>query len=136
MNYLLETTAISSILRHESRTLARIAQLAPTDHIGVSVITYGEVWFGLYTMPQGRRRQERERLASATFLRLPLLPATRQVADRYVQIKAALKAEGIPIPEADIWIAATALAGDYVLVTRDAHFSRIPDLRVEDWTRF
>lgn len=135
MKYLLETTTISSVLRQESRTLSRIAQLLPTDDFAVSVISYGEIWFGLQTMPHGRRRQEREQIASALFRRLPLHPVTHEVAKRYVTIKAMLKAEGTPIPEADLWIAATALAGGYVMVTRDVHFSRIPELQMEDWTR-
>jgi tRNA(fMet)-specific endonuclease VapC len=57
------------------------------------------------------------------------------VADAYVQIKVMLQASGQIIPEADIWIAATALVGNYTLVTRDAHFSRILGIHVEDWSR-
>jgi predicted nucleic acid-binding protein len=106
----------------------------PTDELAASAITYGEIWFGLRTMPAGRRRQERERIASALFRRLPIHSVTREVAERYAAIKATLRTEGVPIPEADLWIAATSLVGDYVLVTRDDHFSRVTELRVEDWT--
>ncbi|HEV8045487.1 MAG TPA: PIN domain-containing protein [Rubrobacter sp.] len=40
---------------------------------------------------------------------------------------------GRPIPENDIWIAATALQHGLVLVTRDSHFEHVEGLRVERW---
>lgn len=48
-------------------------------------------------------------------------------------IKSRLRKKGRPIPENDIWIAATAQEHALVLVTRDPHFQEIEDLRVESW---
>ena len=44
--------------------------------------------------------------------------------------KAELKAKGHPIPENDIWIAATALAGNLTLVTADSDFEGIDNLKI------
>jgi len=48
-------------------------------------------------------------------------------------IKSQLRAKGQPIPENDIWIAATAKQPQLTLVTRDGHFQAIEGLVVEQW---
>ncbi|MDQ3814085.1 MAG: type II toxin-antitoxin system VapC family toxin [Armatimonadota bacterium] len=136
MNYLLETTAVSDILRQEPNTVAHVNALSPTaDAVAASVVTYGEIWFGLRTMSAGQRRQEGEQRAHNLFAGLPLESVTRAVADAYVQIKASLQQQGLLIPEADLWIAATSLAGGYILISRDAHFNRIAGITVENWSQ-
>jgi tRNA(fMet)-specific endonuclease VapC len=44
-----------------------------------------------------------------------------------------LKKIGRPIPENDIWIAATCLELDVPLLSRDGHFDNIRDLEVINW---
>lgn len=56
---------------------------------------------------------------------------TREVAIKYGQIKAALCKSGTPITENDLWLSATALAYDLIVVTGDKHFARVPNLQVE-----
>lgn len=49
-------------------------------------------------------------------------------------LSARLEREGQPIESADIFIAATALAHNLILVTRNLrHFERVPGLVVENW---
>jgi tRNA(fMet)-specific endonuclease VapC len=58
-----------------------------------------------------------------------------QVEDHYVIIRTQLEAQGTPISEADLWIAATAHAAGGTVVTNNVRkFSRVPDLLVVDWT--
>jgi tRNA(fMet)-specific endonuclease VapC len=52
------------------------------------------------------------------------------VARQYAQTRSYLRARGLLIPENDLWIAATALTYDFVLVSRDEHFSRVEDLKL------
>ena len=54
------------------------------------------------------------------------------VAPYYAKIKAQLKADGHPIPENDIWIAACALAYNLTVVTADKHFAFIKGVSVEN----
>jgi tRNA(fMet)-specific endonuclease VapC len=54
-------------------------------------------------------------------------------AVRYGELKAFLRRAGKPIPDNDLWIAATAIEHHLVLVTRDKHFELIPGLAVETW---
>lgn len=136
MTYLLETTAVSALLDNHPLVLDRVEHPAFDDDILLaSVITYGEIWFGVKRMPLGRRRNALEGRVRSLFARLPLEPVDGEVASAYADAKAYLEDHGLPIPEADIWIAATALTYGYVLVTDDAHFSWIPELRVENWLR-
>ncbi|HAA90566.1 MAG TPA: hypothetical protein DCE07_08400 [Peptococcaceae bacterium] len=57
------------------------------------------------------------------------------VAARYAALRQKLKKAGRPIPENDIWIAASCLELDAMLLSRDAHFDFFPDLQVINWTR-
>jgi len=58
-----------------------------------------------------------------------------QIEDHYVSIRSHLEARGTPISEADLWIAATALAGNGTAVTNNLReFARVPNLLVADWT--
>ena len=64
-----------------------------------------------------------------------VLPCDRATAARYGELKAALRAQGTPIPENDLWIAALARQHALTLVTRDAHFAGVRGLVVERWER-
>jgi tRNA(fMet)-specific endonuclease VapC len=56
-----------------------------------------------------------------------------EVAREYGRLRQRLRTKGRPLPENDIWIAATAKHHELVLVTRDRHFGDVDDLLVEAW---
>lgn len=62
-----------------------------------------------------------------------LLSVGATTAEHYGQIRAALARAGTPIPENDIWIAATALEYQLPVAARDAHFDRVSGLQVLKW---
>jgi predicted nucleic acid-binding protein len=51
----------------------------------------------------------------------------------YAMIRYGLKSRGMPIPENDIWIAALALEYRLPVLSRDKHFSYIPEIRHLTW---
>ena len=55
------------------------------------------------------------------------------VAKEYGVVKQELRRKGRPIPENDIWIAATARQLKLALVTRDRHFDEVDGLTKVDW---
>jgi tRNA(fMet)-specific endonuclease VapC len=58
-----------------------------------------------------------------------------QTEDHYVAIRTQLEGQGTSISEADLWIAATVRALDGTVVTNNVReFSRVPSLRIVDWT--
>ncbi|MCS7273380.1 MAG: hypothetical protein NZ550_04435 [Fimbriimonadales bacterium] len=58
----------------------------------------------------------------------PLLAFGRAVQRVHAQMKQFLRAQGTPIPENDVWIAAFALAYRLPLLTRDRHFEALRGL--------
>ncbi len=62
-----------------------------------------------------------------------MLVCDEGVARFYSEVKDDLRRKGRPVPENDVWIAATALRHDLALATRDSHFEHVDKLRVERW---
>ena len=97
----------------------------------MSVVTVAEALFGA-------RKRGSKKLESLVNLFLEMFPAvdwTVAAAMAYSDIRVALERQGEPIGEMDMMIAATALSGGYVLVTNNMrHFSRVPGLKIENWT--
>jgi tRNA(fMet)-specific endonuclease VapC len=93
-------------------------------------VTLGELYFGAERSSRAEPNIERiDRVASST----TVLPCTQDTARQYGLVRNALRAKGRPIPENDIWIAATALEHGLILLTRDAHFRHVEGLTVEAW---
>ena len=65
-----------------------------------------------------------------------ILPLSESIIDRASDLWADLRRAGQPIGDNDPVIAATALHYGLAVATRNfAHFSRIPGLAVEDWSK-
>ncbi len=52
------------------------------------------------------------------------------IAENYAIIKTSLLRKGKPIPENDIWIAATAMRYQLSLYTNDKHFTEVEGIRL------
>lgn len=104
-------------------------QLARADRIYVSPVVLGEIRSGFGDSRKGRA-------AAAVlddFLALPyvqVVPVSETSADYYASLFRFLRREGRKIPDNDLWIASQALEHGTLLLSRDAHFSDIPNLRV------
>lgn len=62
---------------------------------------------------------------------MQIVDSDKEICDCYSIIKSQLKKEGHPVPENDIWIAATAMSRNLTLVTADRHFEFIKGVSVE-----
>ena len=101
----------------------RLLEQHPSEVLRMSVVTLGELAEGY---PDPHARELAELIAPYT-----VVDVTRQVATRYAQVSRALRKSGDRWGDNDLWIAATALAAEEPLVTRDReHFARIEGLRV------
>ncbi len=91
----------------------------------VSAITMGELYFGVEKSQYRAKhlKQVGEFAGICTILDIDL--ATAKV---YAKIKNELKKKGRPIPENDIWIAATSIQHNLALLTKDKHFKEIRGL--------
>ncbi|MFH1141112.1 MAG: type II toxin-antitoxin system VapC family toxin [Chloroflexota bacterium] len=126
MTYLLDTNWLLDYVGGKTAAITLLNQLA-AEEIALSVITLGEVYEGIYRKPLTNRQQMAldGMVTSSTLFGIDV-----KVATEYARIRAQLRSTGNLIPDNDLWIAATAVAYDLVLVSRDAHFQRVPGLKV------
>lgn len=85
----------------------------------VDPFVVGEIRFGILLLPQGRRRTKLERWFDEGVQRLHCLPWERETGLRWAQLLADLRASGRAMPIKDSLIAATALAYELTVATRD-----------------
>ena len=122
---LLDTNIVIAFFSGETAVVTRVEQAA---EVLLSSIVVGELDYG--ARKSGRVQQNLARIAELVE-QTAILDCDEGTAQRYGTIKQALHNKGRPIPENDIWIAATAMEYDLTLITRDAHFAEIEGLKIE-----
>lgn len=133
MRYLLDTNAVSALMRGDQRFLARLRRLRPGD-VGLPQPVVAELAYGLERLPRSRRRDRLRHAFGAILGELAAVPWTFEVSAAFGQIKAALEARGARLEDFDVAIAAHAVAHGVVLVSGNlAHLSRVHGLELEDW---
>jgi len=132
MQALLDTdTCIELIRTRNPAILERLQQHSPGD-VAISSITLAELEFGVSKSAQPAKN----RAALDLFLTpLELAPFDQAAARAYGDIRATLERKGSRIGPLDTLIGAHALSLGVTLVTHNTReFSRIPTLRLADWT--
>lgn len=131
MRYLLDTNACIQFLNKRNSAVPRRLALASREEIGICQIVKAELYYGAY---KSSRRSENLALLAKFFGQFDSLPFDDAAAEAYGRIRAELTRRGTPIGPNDLMIAAIALAYNLTLITHNtAEFSRVPDLRLEDW---
>lgn len=92
----------------------------------VSAISVGELEAGVLMAPDDPTRALRLRLLTAVLAEAPVVDVDRVVSARYGELRTASGRR----PTNDLWIAATALAHDFTLVTGDERQAALPLVRV------
>jgi predicted nucleic acid-binding protein len=128
--YLLDTNAISALMRAESRMATWLSSVRADDRVVICTIARGEILFGLGRLAQGRRRAELEAKAQNLFAALVCEAIPSAAGDFYANLKIARWSRGLPLDENDLWMAATALAINATLVSRDSDLQGIEGLAV------
>lgn len=138
--YLLDTDHISLIHRggaEGQRILARLVT-EPTEQIALSIISYEEQMRGWLaeiararSIAQQKPRYEALNQMLDLYCTTPLLPFD----DVAIAVFQSLWLQRLRIGTMDLKIAAITLANDATLLTRNlADFSKVPNLRIEDWS--
>lgn len=96
----------------------------------ISVVTEGEVLYGLTNNPAATRKAAQMRALLSRFV---ILPWTSDVASVYAAVRAAMRRNGRTMGALDMLIAAHALSMDIPLATSDRAFHQVPGLVVENW---
>lgn len=130
----LDTTAFSAAMRHDSEMLAFLHTRRPGDLATVPPVV-AEVEYGIQRLEPGSRRRklleaERDRLLGA----VTVLPWTDESSRVFGACKARLERDGVLVDDFDIAIASIALSHGAEVVTANLpHFSRISGLACRHW---
>ena len=135
MTYLLDTNAVSALMKGDPAVVAHLRAVARAD-VALPQPVVAEIAYGIERLPRSKRR---EALADRFELirgELGRSVWTDSVSERFASIKATLERRGERIEDFDAAVAAHALAESAVLVTANLrHMARIAGLKVEDWAR-
>lgn len=98
------------------------------ENLYISSITVGELMYGAELSKKSDFNREN---FFCFCQQMKVLYPDLEIAKSYGIIKASLKSKGKPIPENDIWIAATCHAADLILITADSDFDFVDEISVE-----
>jgi tRNA(fMet)-specific endonuclease VapC len=116
VRYIVDTNIAIAMLAQRQPVTQRASGVAAGE-LGLSVLVVAELLFGAH-----RSKRIRENMAHVEALeaRLPVLPVSRPIVERYGVVRAGLVARGIAKGDLDLLIACTALEHSATLVTNDA----------------
>ena len=135
MIYVLDTNAVSALMKGSAAVVERLANTAPAD-VAVPQPVLAEIAFGIERLPRSKRRTTLQARFDLICSELPRAEWSDAVSQAYGRIKATLEKRGTRIEDFDAAIAAHALATDATLVTANLdHMTRVPGLQIEDWAR-
>jgi predicted nucleic acid-binding protein len=121
VKYLLDTNVLSEIRKSNCNPRVKaVTDKIPPENILISVISIGEIVFGIEKLPDGKKRAE---LSHWAYTEIP-----KQFASRIISIDTEVIVEwgklcartGRTLPQNDSLIATTALVHHLTLLTRNA----------------
>ena len=133
MKYFLDTNIISYLLQKNVSVQLRLKELIDREdtELYISVVTYYELKRGLIASNLTTKLKALQIILHSYF---EVVLMDFDMYERSAQIYADLKKDGNIIEDDDIFIGATALENDAVLVTNnERHLGRINGLKIEVW---
>lgn len=122
----LDTNVIIDHLDEKPDAFTAVGNLS---QIFLPVIVAGELYVGIYrSLPKLKQNKadKIEKFITTSFI----LEINKETSNIYARIKAELFKKGRPIPENDIWIAATSIQNNLPLYTFDKHFKEVDGLQL------
>ncbi|CAH2573612.1 MAG: type II toxin-antitoxin system VapC family toxin [Planktothrix sp.] len=128
--YLLDTNIISELIKNPRGVIFYKIQEVGEDQVCTSIIVACESKFGAQKKNSQKLIEKLETILDS----IEILPLTHPVEQYYAEIRTYLEQQGTPIGSNDLLIAAHALTLNLTVVTNNVReFSRVPNLKVENW---
>lgn len=130
MAYLVDSDLTIDFLRNKLQAVSTIKRISGQD-IKISIASWIEVMYGIRKSKIAGQKQLGEFQQLLKSRQISILPLEEKAADEFVSLKLDLEKKGERLADFDLFIAATAIAGNMTLVTGNKkHFSRIPRLKL------
>ncbi len=122
MSYLLDTNAVSEVMRAEPEPAVLEWLRQNEGDCFLSAVTVGEIERGIELLPEGQRKRSLRKafLSFQEAVEGRVLAFDLAVARRWAVLTAAFQKKGRRLPVLDSMIEATALHWNLILVTRNA----------------
>lgn len=134
MKYVLDTNAVSALMKGEANVIERLKRVARVD-VSMPQPVVAEIAYGIERLPKSKRRDELTSRFELLKAELHRVPWSDEVSDTFGRIKAGLERKGARIEDFDAAVAAHALALGSILVTANVkHMTRVTGLKIEDWS--
>ena len=120
----IDTNVITKLLNKDPLAMSLIQNI---DNLFTSSIVVGELYFA---SANSSRSETNLKNFKEVLSCMEIIPIDDAVCVSYAKIKSELKKKGRPIPDNDIWIAASAHAHSLSVATFDQHFSEISQVEL------
>lgn len=132
--YLLDTNICIFLIKNKNPFLLKKIMSCNKDEIFISSVTVAEMEYGA----SKSQFREKNRQALLNFISNfnNIIDFSTEDTEAYGIIRAYLEKKGTTIGPYDMQIAAQGLARNLTVITNNiGEFSRVPSLKVEDWTK-
>ena len=132
MLYMLDTNIVSYLLERDEVVVENFDKAFMQNDFAISNIVYYEIQRGIFCRQSKKLQHDFEIFCKY----IPVIPLTNADFMRAAKIYADLRKCGKLIEDADIFIGASAIENNAVLVTNnEEHLARIDGLRIENWKK-
>jgi tRNA(fMet)-specific endonuclease VapC len=132
MRYLLDTNAVSDLVRNPQGKVAQHIRKVGEGQICTSIIVAAELRYGAAKKNSPRLSAQLEAVLGA----LEVLPFETPADAAYGLLRTRLEQAGRPIGANDMLIAAQTIALGYTIITdNEKEFARVKDLPHQNWLR-
>ena len=101
------------------------------EEVAISAVTASELLHGVHRARTPDQRHRRQAFVEGLLAQLPVLAFDLTVARVHASLWAELARQGAAVGERDLMIAATGIARNYSVATRDERsFAKVPGLKV------